>query len=269
MSHLPACLRPYSAARGGRRSGCPAVEPRTRTPSPAHHRRHHTQISRAAIVPRVDRCRPSIRLLETDCRALSTGAPSSRGRASRRIAATASHLSAAVSPLCMTRMMELRAEGFGAVVPGAGLEDGALLLFDWGPCIIELWIVAAKMYEHQQQLEGYLRYLWMAAPSWAELRARPEAWVFIGLQLRRMRGHTYWMRDFYDWCVACWSCVSSSFASSMASLTLRVSQVRCHARIVVSQVRWHRPHRATRTIQGRHREHHDRRRHRHHCGVAA
>ena len=48
----------------------------------------------------------------------------------------------------MTRMMALRAEGFGAVVPRAGLEDGALLLFDWGPCIIELWIVAAKMYEH-------------------------------------------------------------------------------------------------------------------------
>jgi hypothetical protein len=55
-----------------------------------------------------------------------------------------------------------------------------LFVADWGPCIIELSIVAIKIYEHRQLL-------WSAMPSWAQLRAQPEAWAFIGLQLSAAR----------------------------------------------------------------------------------
>jgi hypothetical protein len=80
--------------------------------------------------------------------------------------------------------MQSRKDGFGAVVPSAGLpaglQDGALFVADWGPCIIELSFVAIKIYEHRQLL-------WSAMPSWAQLRAQPEAWAFIGLQLSAAR----------------------------------------------------------------------------------
>ena len=86
-----------------------------------------------------------------------------------------------------------RAAGSDAMVPDYDV------LLSWAPCIAEFSIVAVKIYEHRQLL-------WVAMPSWAQLRAQPEAWTLAGLQLWRLRAYTYWMREFYDWCAA-WSFV--------------------------------------------------------------
>ena len=100
--------------------------------------------------------------------------------------------------------------GFGAVVPSAGMAE-ALSVLDWSPFIIELALVAKVLCEHEQQLRSCLGYLWAARPSWTQLRTRPEAWAFFVLQVRRVYTHTLWMRGFYDWCVAWWSCVLQSW----------------------------------------------------------
>jgi uncharacterized membrane protein YgcG len=102
----------------------------------------------------------------------------------------------------MARVMELRAEGFGAVVPGAGLEDGALLLFDWGPCIIELLLVIKILWQQRQQLRGYATFLmiWIAAAQdGLRTHYRRESYALLGLQFLRFRQWTLRLRALYDW----------------------------------------------------------------------